>query len=193
MTDIEVFCDSVLVLNQGEPVYKGDVKGGISIFEHLRFPKSETKEEKKEHVLNPQYVSRESVKRIDCFWCDRYGTPIDTITAGKDLYFLASFELSFRPKNLILGVPVWSENGIYVTGFSSLISSSDMHVDDGPEYKLRLVIPSCELNPGIYYSNFAIHDGPECLYRVSNSNLEVAHNNNRYWGVVTIPHRREKK
>ena len=90
-----------------------------------------------------------------------------------------------------MGVPVWTEEGGYVTGFSTELQEEGMNVTPEKRAIFLLKIPNISFNPGVYVSNFAIHDGPECLYRSMNSNLKILPCRHIYWGAVTLPHKWE--
>jgi ABC-type polysaccharide/polyol phosphate transport system ATPase subunit len=191
MGTITDFCDKVIVLNKGEVVFQGDPKEAVEIYESLKFPESGTPEVKKANILKPQFFNENAIEEVEHFWCDVDGNPITKIMAGEDLYFKASFRVKHKPRNFFMGVPLWTEEGVYVTGFSTQLQDDSFDITPGSKNDFILRIPSLVLNPGFYIGNLSISDGPEILYRQELSALEVLQHKTRFWGAVTLPHRWE--
>ncbi|NKB82222.1 MAG: ATP-binding cassette domain-containing protein [Nitrospirales bacterium] len=188
MSNIKLFCDRAIVLHKGRVVFKGEPEEAIRVYEEMKFPQAVTQETKRANVLNPQFHNEKIVEQVEHYWCNVYGQPIGEIRSGENLYLKASFKIAHRPRDLIMGVPVWTEEGGYVTGFSTEIQEEGMAITPEERTTFLLKIPNIIFNPGIYLSNFVINDGPEFLYRGSNTTLTVLSVRNRFWGVVTLPH-----
>lgn len=188
MNDIEAFCTKVIVLSEGEIVFKGAPKEAIDIYENMKYPEKVTEETKRATILKPQFYNEEAVSDLKHFWCNSNGQPITRIATNVDLFFNLSFRVEHSPRNLIIGVPVWTESGTYVTGFSTQLQSQKITAKGGMLNSFRLKIPAHSLNPGEYISNVAVNDGPECLFRRSNDILTVNQSKNKSWGIVTLPH-----
>lgn len=189
MATIQDFCDKVIVLNKGEMAFQGDPKEAIEVYESLKFPESDAPEVKKENILKPQFFNKNAIGAIEHYWCDASGNPIDKIQAGEALYFKASFCVKHKPRNFYMGIPLWTEEGVYVTGFSTQLQDDSFDLTPEDRNHFILKIPSLALNPGSYIGNFSISDGPEILYRQALPPLEVLQHKPRFWGVVTLPHR----
>ena len=118
--------------------------------------------------------------------------PISEISFGETLYLRITFSLSQKPRNLVIGVPVWNEDGIYVSGFSTNRDGRGLEVTDNEKTEFMLEVPKLAFNPGSYISNIAIHDGPEFLYRGENLALTVKTDTRDKWGIVSLDHRWKK-
>jgi len=188
MGNIRLFCDEVIVLNEGEIAFVGKPDEAIEVYEQMRFPEKVTKEEQHAQILKPQFHNPEVLTDIEHFWCDSEGIPIEEIEPGAPLHFKVKFKLNFSPRNLIMGVPVWSESGVYVTGFSTPRSGKGLAVSANEMVSFMLEVPSLSFNPGDYVSNISIHDGPEFLYRGANPILKVSATPQESWGFVNLPH-----
>ena len=189
MANINLFCTKAMVLHQGEMVFIGDPEEAIERYQELESPEVETYDKRIETILKPQFHNDNSATQIQHYWCDENGNKINRIKSGEALYLKAEFTLNHKPRSLVLGVPVWQDDGKYVTGFSTELMGEKFNVEAGQKAEFILEVPNLAFNPGEYVSNFVISDGPEFLYRGSNPMLEVLPARNRYWGVVTLPHR----
>lgn len=188
MPNIRLFCDQVIVLNEGEIAFIGKPDEAIDVYEQMRFPEKLSEEEKHSEILKPQFHNPEVLTEISHYWCDANGNPINTVTPGDSLYFKVTFKLNFTPKNLIMGIPIWSESGAYLSGFSTRRDGTGLDVVADEKVTFMLEVPNLAFNPGNYVSNIAIHDGLEFLYRGANPILEVKTNSQESWGFVKLPH-----
>jgi homopolymeric O-antigen transport system ATP-binding protein len=188
MANIKLFCNKAIVLDQGEIAFMGDPEEAISLYEEMRFPAKTSKQEKRSEILRPQYHNDDVISELEHYWCDEDGRPIDEIFSGEALYFRVRFKLNYKPRNLIIGIPVWTENGVYVTGFSTNRAGRGLDVEAGELVEYMLTVPNLAFNPGEYVSNIAINDGPECLYRGGNPVIMVASSGEDFWGVAMLPH-----
>jgi len=188
MGDIKLFCNRAIVLHEGHIAFEGKPDEAVIAYEEMKFPDVVNEEEKQQEILKPQYHNEEGIEGIEHFWCDADGNHIDKIRSGETLYYRVSFKLAHTPTNLIIGVPVWEEDGTYVTGFSTKRDGSGLPVEAGQQVCFTLKVPSLSLNPGDYVSNLSIHDGPEFIYRGQNNVLTVGANGNDSWGLVSIDH-----
>jgi ABC-type polysaccharide/polyol phosphate transport system ATPase subunit len=188
MADIKLFCNHVIVLNKGEVAFEGEPEKAIGIYEEMKFPQATTLEGKRTEILKPQFHNEKVIEDVEHFWCDEEGEPISQIRSGETLYLRAKFKVSHRPRNLVIGVPVWTEEGGYVTGFSTELQEGKMDVTPGKMATFLLKIPNISFNPGTYLSNLSISDGLEFLYRGENMTISILPVQGRYWGVVTLPH-----
>lgn len=186
MGDIRRFCTRVIVLNRGKVAFEGEPEKAIEFYENMEF--GDSVEERKQGLLSPWFRNEDAIQDIESMWCDKSGEPIARIRSGEHLSLLMSFKLAHKPRNLIIGVPMWSETGQYVTGFSTELTGSQFDVDANKRLTFRLDIPALPLNPGSYISNLAITDGPEFMVRLENPVLEVTPSTSLYWGCVTLPH-----
>ena len=186
MSSIKLFCDRAIVLHQGRVLFEGVPEEAIRIYEEMEFSQAGTQQIKRIEILKPQFHNEKVIEQVEHYWCTADGQPINEIRSGEALYLKASFRANHRPRNLILGVPVWTEEGEYVTGFSTEIQEEEITVTPGERATFFLKIPNVIFNPSVYLSNFGIMDGPEFLYRGENAVLTVLPVHDRFWGVVTL-------
>lgn len=189
MNDIKLFCTKAIVLNKGRIAFQGEPAEAIEVYEKLQFPETPEPEKRRKETLKPQFHNAEAITDIEHYWCDAQGNPIDAIKSGDPLYFKVRFRLSHTPRNLILGIPMWREDGVLVTGFSTPRDGSGVPAKAGEPFEAILEVPHCPLNPGEYISNIAIVDGVEFLARIENQPLTILNNRRKEsWGVISINH-----
>lgn len=188
MGNIKLFCTKAMVLHQGRTVFYGNTEDAILHYQELESPEENSYEEKVKSVLKPQFYNESSLSQVKHYWCDDKGQEISQIRSGETLYFKAEFTVHHSPRELILGVPIWQDEGRYITGFSTELSDKKFTVTPNEPSTFMLEVPNLALNPGHYISNFGVTDGPEFLYRGANPPLTVLPQKKRFWGVVTLPH-----
>ena len=192
MNDIQSFCDKVILLHRGSIIKKDRPMDVIKSFYELQSKDySNFVKNKKNIFLKPQFHNHKSIRNIEHFWCNEKGNKIDEIIQGENLYFKLVFKINFEPKNLILGVPVWNQDGIYITGFSNENDSKRIKVKKNELNEFILKVPSLPFNKGTYLSNIAIRDGAEFLYRKENNDLNLIEINKISWGLVSVSHKWE--
>ena len=188
MADVKSFCTKVVVLSGGEVVFMGEPKEAVDVYENMKYPEKVSLEAKRTATLHPQFHNESSISEIEHYWCDEKGNEITEIKFGQSLCLKAKFKLNYTPKNLILGVPVWNENSVYVTGFSTDLQPQKFTAKKNKHAEFILKVPNLAFNPGEYLSNLSITDGPEFLYRSANPILSVKPSKSRFWGAVTLEH-----
>tara|TARA_Y100001960_G_scaffold131366_1_gene139626 strand:- start:926 stop:2074 length:1149 start_codon:yes stop_codon:yes gene_type:complete len=186
LADIKVFCDEAIVLNQGEVAFFGDPSEAVELYEKMQFPEQITALEQKRQILQPQYFNEAKLSELTAIWSDCNGEEISKIKYGSDLFLRIKFTVNYVPRNLIIGVPVWTETGDYVTGFSTDRDGSGVPVPEDGQVEMILKIPDISFNPGVYISNLAIHDGLEFLCRMEHNPIEITSGPKWYFGSVTM-------
>ena len=189
MQDVSRFCDRVIVMNKGQTVFDGEQDQAIEAYENLRLPDEPAQEKKIAALLAPVFVNDEVLKDVSHYWADEAGKPVSSIPPGGTVELRISFTSTRAIKELIVGVPMWTEDGTYVTGFSTEIAQDRFNIRAGECAGIRLKVNDLHFNPGSYVSNLTILDGPEFLYRQPNPPLTVTKGLRRWWGVVTLPHK----
>ena len=188
MSNVRMFCDRTLVLHKGRVVFLGDTEQAIQIYESLEFPEIQDVSIRRNNILKPQFHNESVVKGVSHYWCDAHGNAIGEIKQGDTLYLHVTFQLNYVPRKLNLGVPVWTEDGTYITGFSTTVRPISFNITPDKKAEWRLKIPNLAFNPDNYLSNLAITDGPEFLYRGQNPILNVTPFFHEHWGAVTLPY-----
>jgi ABC-type polysaccharide/polyol phosphate transport system ATPase subunit len=188
MGDIKLFCDSVIVLRKGEIAFQGPPAEAIDFYEHMQQTGSQPEAQKGMSVVGPQFENSEHISDVEHWWCDESGNPIREIVSAAPLCLRARFRLSYVPRELTIGIPVWRESGECVTGFSTEIAPLKINIEPGRLIDVQLNVPSLPFNPGTYLSNLAVTDGLEFLYRRRNADLIVKPRTTRYWGSLLVEH-----
>jgi ABC-type polysaccharide/polyol phosphate transport system ATPase subunit len=187
MGDVKNFCDSVLVLGRGEVLFQGSSEHAVEFYlKEIECPGIE--QASTERVLGEQFSNSKEVLQVSHWWQDSSGERISRVEYGSSLYLHIYFQLSYAPKKLIVGIPLWDSDGNYVTGFTTNLSKHKIKIPKRTtSFSLTLSIPTVYFNPGGYISNVTILDGVEYLYRKRNHDIEVFSKNlENYWGVVTF-------
>jgi ABC-type polysaccharide/polyol phosphate transport system ATPase subunit len=192
MPDIKHFCSRVIVLHNGTIAFEGEPEAAVSFYEAMDVA-NQAPEKRYERILKPWIHNTDAITDLEHYWCDADGRRIDGIGAGETLYFDVAFTLNYTPRHLIMGIPVWTESGQYVTGFSTELSPERITVEAGKRAVFRLQVPNLAFNAGNYVSNLSISDGPEFLLRIDNPPLTVHAARSPYWGLVSLPHRWAKR
>ncbi|WP_175544395.1 ABC transporter ATP-binding protein [Mesorhizobium sp. YR577] len=188
MNDITRFCDRAIVMNKGNVVFKGESEKAVAFFEsEFDQQPNPLVDNRLSHVVGQFFENNEAISNVATFWSNANGDRIKTIKQGEELFFNADFTCSIKSKNLILGIPIWSQDGVYITGFSTDQGSKSIKTDKHGRASVRLRIPNLAFNAGIYHSNLAIVDGTEFLWRKPNEVLTVTTGTRPHWGLVTLP------
>lgn len=189
MHQITTFCDRVIVLEKGKVVFNGLPEDAVKFY--LSEVKSNRKKKKENSIIDfygNLFINKSKIKDVVHYWADRNLKPIEKAHSGTEINLIINFKLKYDPVNLIIGVPIWNNEGEYITGASTDMNDNEIIPVHGNEYQIILNFPDLILNSGKYISVVAIHDRTECMYRDINNTLEV-HNYKRNFGYVTIPHK----
>jgi ABC-type polysaccharide/polyol phosphate transport system ATPase subunit len=188
LADVRLFCTSAIVLNRGRIVFCGDPDDAIKAYEEAQYPTPASEDERRVATLSPLFHNQDALKNVEHTWCRADGSAITEIKTGETLHLKVSFESTIKTRNLVIGVPVWTEAGVLVTGFSTEVDRLRFEIQAGERKSFMLEVPNLCLAPGLYISNLGILDGAEFLYRQPNPSLLVVSRGLRYWGIVSHPH-----
>jgi len=187
MGDVRQFCNEAMVLDRGRVAFRGAPDDAIKYYNQIDQPK--TPVDPSSSVLGGSSIHNKDAVEVEEFgWYDGEGRGVDQIQSGQDLYFRVALTMHHEPRQLIVGVPVYSESGILLAGFSTETWPQKIEATAGARTVVELKIPSAGFNPGTFHSVLTILDGPEFLVRIANSSLRVLPNSPRYWGYVQLPH-----
>lgn len=188
MVDIARFCDQTMVLDKGVTVFQGPSAEAVEFFEtEIEGQRQPVAARSVSKVVGEFFENSQAISDVAAHWCDADGKKIDVIKQGEDLYFSARFKCSTDARNLIVGIPVWSQDAVYVTGFSTDRRISPLKRDPDGYVTIRLKVSELPFNAGAYHSNFVIVDGSEFLWRKPNDVLQVTTGITPYWGLVSLP------
>lgn len=189
MHDVKFFCTSAIVLNQGRMIFSGDPATAVDHYHSMQedaAPKTEVKPQPS--ITGQTHYNESAISDVEHYWCNAAGEPISTAQAGEALYFRIAFRPKVSTRNLVLGVPVWTEQGVNVTGFSTEFDDRTFEAVAGRRAEFMLEVPNLNLNPGTYLSTIGIVDGVEYYYRMPNPPLIVVSSRRRNFGMINHPH-----
>lgn len=188
MNDIMRFCDQTIVLSKGIVAFKGPSDKAVAFFEtEIEPPTKPGTGKALLRVVGDFFENTDVISDVVAYWSDAGGNRVQSVKQGGELFFNASFTCSMKPKNLVIGIPVWSQDATYITGFSTDQGFGCIRTDEYGRAAVRLRVPNVAFNAGNYHSNFVIVDGTEFLWRKSNDVLAVTPSTMPYWGLVTLP------
>lgn len=188
MTDITRFCDQAIVLHKGQMMFKGASTQAVDYYrKEIEKQVEPAQDIKLQRVVGQFFENDEALSEVNAYWSDADGNEVTEILQDSEIFLNVSFVCSVSARNLIIGIPMWSQDGTFMTGFSTDQGFGSIKLDRDGRASLRLAIPSFHFNAGIYHSNLAIVDGSEFLWRRPNKPLKVLPKVNPQWGVVTIP------
>jgi len=184
MNSVRLFCDNVLVLDKGEKAFYGKADDGIKYYlEQEEKKKVQLKKKETKQNIKPFYGdlfhNEEKITDVTHSW-DK-----ETYSLDDEMTLNISFKLLYKPKNLIIGIPIWTSDGNMVTSINSDYDKINFN-SDNRILNVSLKI-KCVFNPEEYTSVISIVDGSEFLCRKLNESFSVA-NKPRVFGLVTLPH-----
>lgn len=149
MTNVERFCDRVLVLDDGKVLGMYDAAKAKIVYEQLNRPESASFDKDEEVVIDKRWGTGEvkiSAIRVN-------GSESDDIVVdhAKELRIDIDLEATHK-KRVVVGLAVYDANGIVLAGPNSgtmKIISSD---------SVQYVVPLNPLNPGDYFLRAAVLD-----------------------------------
>jgi len=179
MNSIRLFCDRVIVLEKGNLVF--DAKADDAIVYYLEQEEDKKNKVKKNKIIKSFYGelfhNENKINKVISYW-DKESYKLDDEMI---LYF--SFYLKYSPKNLIVGVPIWNDEGIRVTAINS--DYADVTIDASNNIISGKLKINCIFNPSMYTSILSIMDNSEFLYRGLIPTFKVE-DKTRTYGLVTI-------
>ncbi len=192
MLDISRFCDRVAVLDRGKLVYLGDPVAGVRFY----LDEVENRDIKERGFqastgsvirtyFGELFSNNDKIRDVQHRWIDASGQTIDSIEHNDTLILEFSFQLLYKPHNIIVGIPIWDEQGNYITSVNSDVCNATIKINSQGRVKGRMVINHVVLNPGNYTSVMAIVDSKEMIYRQIIGNFRIKEMP-FYFGYITI-------
>lgn len=128
----------------------------------------------------------EAIGEVVTHWIDTEGKRVEGYCGGDPAALRISF-LARRPiRRLVVGVPVWAADGVFVTAFGTHGRHILEHLAPG-RHRIDLRIPALPLNRGEFFPVVAIQDGTEFIYRWPIQPLKMEMSPATLsWGVVTV-------
>lgn len=190
MADIERFCDRVLVLHRGEVHFFGPPKDAIRYYLEEIDPQSDpTGPVGLTNAVKPQLEANDQViESVEHYWADAAGKPVESVAPGDGLRFICKINLKKEVRQLTLGIPIYSPNGTYLTGFASRETYPDGLPHKVGENAFELQVEKELFGPGVYHSNLVVRDGVEHIYRKLNPSFSVRNSAKNAYGLLWLPH-----
>lgn len=180
MNSVRLFCDNVIVLEKGEKAFYGKAEDGIKYYLEQEDKKKKNIKTTTKSFYGDLFHNREKIINVKHNWNK------EKYQLEEEMILDFSFELTYEPKNLIIGLPIWDELGNYITSFNTDYDNIKLF---DKKYKISGQFrTNCYFNPNDYSSVFVIVDCNEFLYRNLNNKFSVI-NKERVFGYVTLPHK----
>lgn len=190
MRDIRSFCDDVIVLERGSIAYRGSPEDAIEFYQESETRlKGENQPELLERFrprVFGHFVERSELAGFDyAYWGHPDGTPVDEFSVGDMVGIHFKFSVSYSPRNLRIGIPVWNGEDVQVTAFASYQSGRMVKPDGSGAVSGFLDLTNAAFNPGEYIAVLSVSDGPEFLLRKPIALVTIRPKpGTQYWGVT---------
>lgn len=194
MNTVSLFCEKAIVLEKGKIVFEGKTDDAIKYYlDEVETNGKKKNETIKEKIVKPfygdLYNNLNKIKNVEHYWADKDYNRIASAETGDDINLVIRFELLTKTKrNLVIGVPIWNQNGVLITGLATDYDKIELKGDQFKQYEIILNFNDLAFNPNEYIAIIAIVDGVEFLYRGLNDPLTVT-NYRRNFGFVTANHK----
>lgn len=193
MNSVRLFCDNALVLDKGENVFFGKADDGIKYYlEQEEKKKVKLAKEDVEQVVKPFYGdlfhNKEKIIDVTHYWIDEDENKILRSATNGNIGIYVRFKLLYRPRNLIVGLPIWDVDGNCITGISTEMDNYQPQIGEDGFCEVLFKFNNI-LNPNKYIGVVSIIDQSETLYRNKNEIFESYNINSRFFGFVNIPHK----
>lgn len=132
------------------------------------------------------FRSDDAVTDVSHHWLSEAGERFDTLSGADGVTLRIQFTAKRRIRRLVVGVPIWSEEGDLVTAFGTHARSIVHDLEPG-HHTVELRIPAIRLNKGKYYPVVAILDQNEFVHRWPTHPLVVTLGPEvMTWGLITL-------
>lgn len=198
MNDIMRFCDEAILLRKGEVAFQGEPEEAIDLY----LEKSAKARGRKNDeapvapasaapaVAMGQFTHNKSaIANVSHHWIDEKGAPSVEFWQGEAMRLRVAFDLSHKPRKLIIGVPVWTDDGHFLTAFSTEFGALEGYEPHDGRHEFELQIANLPFMAGKYHAVVAITDGPEIVYRAPAAGLEISDALPYGWGSVKLDYR----
>jgi lipopolysaccharide transport system ATP-binding protein len=137
-------------------------------------------------VMHEFLRNDDAIRDVSHHWLDATGEPVITVSGADAVTLKIEFSTVRKIRRLVVGVPVWSEDGVLITAFGTHARDIAANVEVG-RHSIVLQVPAIRLNKGRYFPAVAILDQNEFLYRWPTTPLIVTRGAEvMTWGMVTL-------
>jgi ABC-type polysaccharide/polyol phosphate transport system ATPase subunit len=191
MATVQRFCDSGIVLDQGEMVYSGDVSSAVAHYENeilnSSAPKTKNVDLGKSDLGAVVHKAKHSFLDPIINNSDKIESWSAQIENGENLDISWQFSLkNTNPEHQYrLGFPVFSLKGDVMFGCANegILDANNIGQVSG-----RLSIPRHGLNPGLYQVVMALHEGMEPILRQHIGEIKVESCGTPCFGFYNVKH-----
>jgi ABC-type polysaccharide/polyol phosphate transport system ATPase subunit len=186
MNSVRLFCDRVLVLEKGNLVFDGKPKDAVSYYLQQEEDRKNKLREKSSPIGQIKEFYGDLFQNKEKIYDVKFSWNKTKYKNNDEMILDFSFKLYFKPRNLVIGVPLWDENGNIVTGVSTDMKEIRIKPSHNDFYSGRLILNNI-INPGKYINVLSIYDGAEALFREVDK-FETTNNKHRFFGYITPEH-----
>ena len=189
MDDVRQICDSVIVLDRGKVLFHGAPKKAINLYYELASKGGGLANPGAPHqsFYGELFDNQERIKDVDHHWANGEGAPQYEFNTWDPGWHRVRFKLTRKPRRLVVGLTVWTQDGMKVTGIASDMATHEIFDHNSLEHDIMLHLPKLSLNAGSYVSTLTIVDNGEALYRGLNKSIKVE-SRTQGIGVATPAH-----
>lgn len=190
MNDVRQICDKAIVLDRGGVVFKGKPRKAIEAYFALGEQKIGGLANSGAPELNffgELYNNEDRISDVVHEWRGENGKTDALFDTWGPAECHIRFQLKKKPRRLVIGVTIWTDDGFKVTGLATDMCPENIFDHDRLTHHVVMALPKLSLNPGTYVSTVAIVDNGEAVYRGRFDNFTVT-SSQRNHGVCTPPH-----
>jgi len=178
MRNILMLCSKTIVMDRGQVAFMGDTKDAISSYLDISktnqsgMPKKSLALEEeipypiiKSGIYGETFHNKDKVTDVQYRWSDNSGNNQHSFKHGGKFSIEFSFKLLVKPDNLIIGIPIWSNDGYMITGITTDMASLDIVYSKDGIVQGKLNIDPIIFNPGKYSFSLNIKKANEFYFR----------------------------
>jgi hypothetical protein len=186
MGDIARFCNRVIVMHKGRAAFTGPPKDAIAFYQTLDAA-SEPRPKSRRPVIANTVDRPEFLDSLQFSWIGADGSPNGAILEGRPFGAKVSFLLKYAPQNLVVGLPVYDQDGEVITGFATDVDGAKISAGAFDRVDVVFKAPYATLNPNRYRAAIGITDGTEFLHMKELPDLVILPAGRKSWGVASVP------
>lgn len=190
LNEVRQICDRVIVLDRGSIVFQGDPKKAIDVYHDLGKNNLGGLANSGTPTISfygDLIRNEERIAFVQHEWRNNDPANSDLFDTWGPAECHIAFKLKQQPRRLVIGVTIWTQDGLKVTGVATDMCDDEIFDHKRLDHKLILSAEKLSLNPGSYVSTVTIVDNGEAIYRGLLKNFVVT-SSKRNHGVFTLTH-----
>ncbi len=192
LPELARFCDRLVVLNEGNVAFDGNVQEGLDRYIELT-DRNRKHDSRTGDVVNGtlsgvmgEFVESEHIKDVRFTWKTDQGNSAMKVRQGASVTADISFRvISGGFERLVLSIPIWNSDGVLVTSINSDRDEFEIQQNASGEVRVKVRFVALDFNAGDYFPALVVLSRATCLYRMPAPRLEVVGNSALAWGLVT--------